>query len=97
MVHSQKAPFDVYIGRPNPKVNDTYSFLTHQVKVAASDCVWGNPFKIGDDGDREDVISKYRTWLETTPEGQLVRDKARKELKGKVLGKHSQSLISHSC
>jgi hypothetical protein len=24
---------------------------------------WGNPFKIGIDGDRDEVIRKYRTWL----------------------------------
>lgn len=25
---------------------------------------WGNPFVIGTDGTREDVIAKYRKWLE---------------------------------
>lgn len=25
--------------------------------------IWGNPFKIGEDGDREEVIRKYREWL----------------------------------
>ena len=24
---------------------------------------WGNPFKIGRDGNREQVIAKYREWL----------------------------------
>ena len=24
---------------------------------------WGNPFVIGKDGDREQVIAKYRAWL----------------------------------
>lgn len=24
---------------------------------------WGNPFKIGRDGTREDVITKYREWI----------------------------------
>jgi len=24
---------------------------------------WGNPFEIGKDGDREEVIKKYREWL----------------------------------
>lgn len=24
---------------------------------------WGNPFEIGKDGTREEVINKYRTWL----------------------------------
>lgn len=29
---------------------------------------WGNPFVIGRDGSREDVIRKYRVWLESKPE-----------------------------
>jgi hypothetical protein len=43
---------------------------------------WGNPFVIGKDGTREDVINKYRDWIQTQP--QLLR--ALPELKGKVLG-----------
>lgn len=44
--------------------------------------MWGNPFKIGPDGSRADVIAKYKTWLEARPE--LIA-KAKAELKGKVL------------
>ena len=29
---------------------------------------WGNPFAIGKDGTREEVIQKYRAWLLTRPE-----------------------------
>ena len=43
---------------------------------------WGNPFKIGRDGDRSTVIQKYRTWLLTQP-SLLARIP---ELRGKVLG-----------
>jgi hypothetical protein len=43
---------------------------------------WGNPFVIGKDGTREDVIAKYETWIETQP--QLMN--ALPELRGKVLG-----------
>lgn len=25
--------------------------------------IWGNPFVIGKDGSRDDVIAKYETWL----------------------------------
>ena len=25
--------------------------------------IWGNPFVIGKDGSRDDVITKYETWL----------------------------------
>lgn len=43
---------------------------------------WGNPFAIGPDGDRDEVIRKYKEWIETKPE--LL--KALPELRGKVLG-----------
>lgn len=44
--------------------------------------VWGNPFIIGVDGTREEVIQKYRLWLQRYPE--LVA-RAKRELKGKDL------------
>lgn len=44
---------------------------------------WGNPFVIGRDGSRDDVIRKYKAWLESQP--QLVTQ-VRSELRGKVLG-----------
>lgn len=28
---------------------------------------WGNPFVIGRDGSREEVIAKYRAWITTQP------------------------------
>ena len=43
---------------------------------------WGNPFEIGRDGSREDVIRKYREWIMGKEE--LLADV--KELKGKTLG-----------
>lgn len=33
---------------------------------------WGNPFVIGRDGTREDVIRKYRDWIESNPD--LLKD-----------------------
>jgi hypothetical protein len=30
--------------------------------------IWGNPFEIGKDGGRTDVIEKYEVWLNTVPE-----------------------------
>lgn len=44
--------------------------------------IWGNPFVIGKDGTREEVISKYEEWLHTQP--QLLEQIHK--LKGKVLG-----------
>ena len=43
---------------------------------------WGNPFIVGIDGTRAEVIAKYREWLEAQP-ALLAR---LPELKGKVLG-----------
>jgi hypothetical protein len=44
---------------------------------------WGNPFKIGKDGSREEVIQKYRQWVSTDP---MLMTQLATELKGKVLG-----------
>jgi hypothetical protein len=43
---------------------------------------WGNPFLIGQDGTREEVIKKYRRYILSRPD--LLRQL--KELKGKKLG-----------
>lgn len=69
VVHCKKERFDVYIGRPS-KWQDPAT------------CPWGNPFEIGKDGTREQVIAKYETWIKTQP--QLMTRLS--ELRGKVLG-----------
>ena len=43
---------------------------------------WGNPFTIGKDGTREEVIKKYKKWIRKKP--YLLESLC--ELKGKVLG-----------
>lgn len=43
---------------------------------------WGNPYTIGPDGDRAEVIAKYERWLMTQPELLATIG----ELRGKVLG-----------
>jgi len=43
---------------------------------------WGNPFIIGKDGTRKEVIQKYEMWIKKQP--QLLEDLV--ELKDKVLG-----------
>ena len=43
---------------------------------------WGNPFAIGADGTREQVIEKYRRWLIAQPALMA----ALPELRGKTLG-----------
>ena len=42
---------------------------------------WGNPFKIGKDGTRAEVLAKFRAWFPTS--GGL---KQIEELRGKTLG-----------
>jgi len=42
---------------------------------------WGNPFEIGKDGNREEVIEKYKEWIKNQPE--LLKDLP--ELKNKIL------------
>lgn len=43
---------------------------------------WGNPFRIGIDGNRAEVIAKYRDWIVTRP--GLLADL--ESLRGKRLG-----------
>jgi hypothetical protein len=78
VVHCKKEPnFDIYIGRPN-------RFVRLSIEQASwpDPYKWGNPFKIGRDGTREEVIIKYREWILTQPE--LLKQLP--ELYGKTLG-----------
>mgnify|MGYP001094793185 CR=1 FL=1 len=72
VVHCKRSEYDVYIGRRNPSIPAHRTF----------DFKWGNPFKIGPDGNRDDVIRKYDEWIRSRPD--LMR-LAKEELKGKVL------------
>lgn len=47
--------------------------------------IWGNPFVIGKDGTREQVIAKHKAWI-LAPENAHVVEYAKKTLKGKTLG-----------
>jgi hypothetical protein len=63
----QYAPGNVYIGRDYAEFADEG---------------WGNPFHVGKDGDRAEVLDKYRAWA-TTNEYLLKRVHL---LKDKTLG-----------
>jgi predicted nucleic acid-binding Zn ribbon protein len=63
-------PYDVYIGRANPR---------NGLKKS----VWANPFKIDEDGTREEVIEKYERCLLNERPDLVAR---LPELRGKVLG-----------
>lgn len=54
---------------------------THNVYIGRPS-KWGNPFVIGRDGNRNDVIRKYREWIIQRPELM----EALPELKDKILG-----------
>jgi hypothetical protein len=70
VVHCMRADYDVYCGRGKcPKTG----------KVGE----WGNPYVIGPDGDRKEVIAKFIDLASSRPE---VIEKIKRELKGKVLG-----------
>lgn len=53
---------------------------------------WGNPFVIGKDGTRAQVIEKYRKWILSNP-NNLLNDVH--ELKGKRLGCWCAPLSCH--
>lgn len=52
---------------------------------------WGNPFIMGRDGDRPDVIQKYREWIQTQP--ALLKDLP--SLRGKILGCFCKPKMCH--
>lgn len=53
---------------------------------------WGNPFEIGKDGTRREVIAKYREWILQQP--QLLA--ALPQLRNKVLGCWCAPLECHA-
>ncbi len=67
VVHCLRDNFDVYIGRPCSRFPGGK---------------WGNPFRIGPDGDRDEVCDKHEAWIQTQPQLLAALD----ELKGKRLG-----------
>lgn len=78
IVNLKQSAFGVYIGRGND-----------WRKLAGSK--WSNPFVIGKDGNREQVIEKFRAHLLASPE--LLE--ALPELSGKVLGCWCSPLACH--
>ena len=69
VVHVSKSKYDVYIGRGLCPITNQPS-------------KWGNPFLIGKDGTRAEVIKKYREWVIKQPELMASLN----ELRGKRLG-----------
>eukprot|EP01132_Coremiostelium_polycephalum_P002039 gene2039-2509_t len=82
VVHSLKDNFDVYIGRKNPLIDEVYSTK------------YGNPFKVGVHGDRNECIKQYRDWI-FHPDQKTLFNEAKSELRGKILGCFCSPLNCH--
>lgn len=70
VVNIKHEPCEVYIGRAVPR---------RGLKASP----FANPFRIGPDGNRAQVIAKYRAWLGSQPD---LMDRAKEELTGRVIG-----------
>jgi len=68
VVHVNRAPHDIYVGRA----------VAGRFKASK----WANPFRIGRDGSREEVLQKFAAYLDSRPD--LLA--ALGELKDKRLG-----------
>ena len=53
--------------------------------------IWGNPFRIGVDGDRTEVLSKYRAWISSN--NRLLPQLP--DLREKILGCYCSPLPCH--
>ena len=72
---------ELYLETEMPKVLNKYKDGGIGVYIGRPS-IWGNPFVIGKDGNRDAVIEKYRNWLLSKPD--LVQ-KVKTQLKGKDL------------
>ncbi len=71
VVNLRNSSFDIYIGRS---------------KAGQPQNIWGNPFVIGRDGTREEVIEKYRKLMRTKIQRGEITLQQLKQLQGKRLG-----------
>jgi hypothetical protein len=78
VVHCEREAFDVYCGRGSRRLGLPWS-------------KWANPFRIGRDGTREQVIAKHKNWLPTQPHLIAALD----ELRGRTLGCHCAPEACH--
>lgn len=56
---------------------------------------FGNPYRIGPDGNRADVIEKYRTYFEKKIKTNAVFKRQVEGLRGKILGCFCKPLACH--
>jgi hypothetical protein len=74
-----KDPDNVYVGRGGV-------VFIGGVRFPGKSSVWANPFKIGRDGNRQVVIRKYRSFVESGLSEKPEMKKELKKLRGKNLG-----------
>lgn len=72
-------PENIYIGRKG------IVFIDGE-RYPKKDSLWANPFKITEENDREDVITKYREYIEEKIENEEISIDELSLLKGKRLG-----------
>lgn len=72
-------PQNVYIGRAGVVFVD-------KVRFPKQASIFGNPYKIGADGDRDEVIAKYKEYIVKKIAASDVYKKQLLALKGKTLG-----------
>ena len=72
-------PMNVYIGRRGV-------VFINKRRFPDNDSVWANPFKVGKDGTRDEVVAKYRKYITLRLATDSNLRKKLKQLKGKHLG-----------
>ena len=75
VVHCRRTKYDIYIGRENSLIDPHDNYIVRPG-------FFGNPFILGKDGNRPQIIQKYYDWVIHQPEIM----KELPKLKGKVLG-----------
>lgn len=73
-------------------VRDKRHFSADRYVYIGRPSKWGNPFVVGIDGTRAEVIQKYEEWLRAQPD--LVAA-AKRELAGKALGCYCKPQACH--
>lgn len=63
-------------------LNKFHNRATNNSVYIGRPSLFGNPFIVGKDGTREEVVEKYREWISTQPE---LIERVVSELKGKDL------------
>lgn len=74
-----KDPNNAYIGRKGV-------VFINKERYPKQDSLFANPYKVGKDGDREQVLAKYRVYLERCFLNGVISVKHLLALKGKNLG-----------